>query len=561
MADAHIDQDGWEWHYDDTDPTTLTRVVRVGSASTEVGIPQDLVVGTDVTTIAANCFNDSEGQKLTKILSMSGSVTTIGASAFSGCTLLTSVVIGRGVTSIGASAFASCIALTSVTIPNAVITIGASAFSGDVALTTATIGSAVTTIGASTFSGCTSLASIYFVCKVAPTSVGANWILNAPAGILGHAYYSSDFPLPGASFNGLTMSTYNITYNIEATADSAGFVKQGADYDTIRNAATCATGYAGTIGQYYADTPVYDVERSIFIFDTSIIPEQELITSAKIRCYCRSKEVDTNFDIVIQLGDPQHPGNPVATGDYDRVNYEGASGDYNEAKNTSTLSAGTTFELILTSIGFLLINKGGETRLMIRSSRDIDGLSPATPISPTQEEIIIPPPTFLNPEETETTLIITAVPPVESSGTTFEYLSAIQLKASISDTAGDVDLPDVVVPALPTGYSIYRAIMFIKCRSIEDTSASANQLDGDQNVLIQKGSGPFANCLQLKSNMFPVSASVVSDGHTVYGEADIKAVVDGAGTYSFKIKMALADGDSLILNEIQVGIRLVMKNY
>ena len=54
------------------------------------------------------------------------SVTSIGNSAFSGCSGLTSVTIGNSVTSIGASAFNGCSGLTSVTIPNSVTSIGAS---------------------------------------------------------------------------------------------------------------------------------------------------------------------------------------------------------------------------------------------------------------------------------------------------------------------------------------------------------------------------------------------------------------------------------------------------
>ena len=46
------------------------------------------------------------------------SVTSIGDSAFYGCSSLTSVTIGTNVTSIGADAFSGCTSLTSVTIPN-----------------------------------------------------------------------------------------------------------------------------------------------------------------------------------------------------------------------------------------------------------------------------------------------------------------------------------------------------------------------------------------------------------------------------------------------------------
>ncbi len=56
------------------------------------------------------------------------SVKSIGYSAFSGCTSLTSVTIGNSVTSIGSYAFYGCSALTSVTIPNSVTSIGSFAF-------------------------------------------------------------------------------------------------------------------------------------------------------------------------------------------------------------------------------------------------------------------------------------------------------------------------------------------------------------------------------------------------------------------------------------------------
>ncbi|MBR1656394.1 MAG: leucine-rich repeat domain-containing protein [Prevotella sp.] len=56
------------------------------------------------------------------------SVTSIGSSAFYGCTGLTSVTIGNSVTSIGWAAFDGCTGLTSVTIPNSVTSIEEFAF-------------------------------------------------------------------------------------------------------------------------------------------------------------------------------------------------------------------------------------------------------------------------------------------------------------------------------------------------------------------------------------------------------------------------------------------------
>ena len=87
-------------------------------------------------------------------------VTSIGDSAFSGCSSLTSVVIPEGVTSISWRAFYGCGCLTSVTIPESVTSIGGSAFCGCSSLTSVTIPSSVTSIGEWAFSGCSSLTSV-----------------------------------------------------------------------------------------------------------------------------------------------------------------------------------------------------------------------------------------------------------------------------------------------------------------------------------------------------------------------------------------------------------------
>ena len=74
------------------------------------------------------------------------SVTSIGSSAFSSCTKLTSIVIPNSVTSIGGRAFAYCNGLTSVVIPNSVTNIEAEVFTNCSALTSVTIGNSVTSI-------------------------------------------------------------------------------------------------------------------------------------------------------------------------------------------------------------------------------------------------------------------------------------------------------------------------------------------------------------------------------------------------------------------------------
>lgn len=90
-------------------------------------------------------------------------VTSIGHSAFDGCTQLTSIEIPDSVTSIGEGTFYYCSSLTSITIPNGVTSIGYDTFSGCSSLTSVVIGSGVTSIDNYAFADCTSLNTIKYL--------------------------------------------------------------------------------------------------------------------------------------------------------------------------------------------------------------------------------------------------------------------------------------------------------------------------------------------------------------------------------------------------------------
>ncbi len=120
-----------------------------------VGDETDIVIPEEVTIIDQYAFVLSD---ITSVVIPSG-VTSIGSSAFGGCSGLTSIVIPDSVTSIGSYAFSSCSGLTSIVIPDSVTSIGDLAFSGCSGLTSVTIGNSVTSIGGSAFSGCTGLTS------------------------------------------------------------------------------------------------------------------------------------------------------------------------------------------------------------------------------------------------------------------------------------------------------------------------------------------------------------------------------------------------------------------
>ena len=87
-------------------------------------------------------------------------VTSIGSSAFSGCSGLTSVEIPNSVTSIGSSAFAYCSGLTNIEIPGSVSSIGMNAFRNCSKLENVIICNGVTSIVDSMFWECIGLTNV-----------------------------------------------------------------------------------------------------------------------------------------------------------------------------------------------------------------------------------------------------------------------------------------------------------------------------------------------------------------------------------------------------------------
>ena len=111
-----------------------------------------------------NCLIETETKTLVlgckiSVIPADGSVTSIGNSAFAGCSGLTSITIPKGVTSIGHLAFYGCSGLTSITIPKGVTSIGWGAF-GCSGLTSITLPDNVTSIESEAFYDCSGLTSI-----------------------------------------------------------------------------------------------------------------------------------------------------------------------------------------------------------------------------------------------------------------------------------------------------------------------------------------------------------------------------------------------------------------
>ena len=125
------------------------------------------------------CCNGADlyvnGEKLIDLVIPDG-VTSIGSSAFRGCTSLESIIIPDSVTSIGDVAFSCCQSLQSINISDSVTNIGRSAFYNCTNLTSITIPDSVTSIGGMAFYNCKSLERIDIPDSV--TSIGEMVLYN-----------------------------------------------------------------------------------------------------------------------------------------------------------------------------------------------------------------------------------------------------------------------------------------------------------------------------------------------------------------------------------------------
>lgn len=106
-------------------------------------------------------------------------VTSIGISAFQGCTGITSVTIPEGVTTIWEKAFRKCTGLKSVIIPDSVKSIGDNVFAECTSLTSVTLPEKITKINSSVFYFCTSLPSINIPDSVTTISYNAFYNCNS----------------------------------------------------------------------------------------------------------------------------------------------------------------------------------------------------------------------------------------------------------------------------------------------------------------------------------------------------------------------------------------------
>jgi len=124
--------------------------------------------GLPITSIGDGAFSSTPVASVT----IPGSVTNIGNSAFQSCVNLTNAMISNGLTSAGDFSFQYCSRLAGLTIPASLTSIGDDAFDSCVSLTNITIPGSVTNIGANAFFSCSSLAGVAIPASI--TNIGAS---------------------------------------------------------------------------------------------------------------------------------------------------------------------------------------------------------------------------------------------------------------------------------------------------------------------------------------------------------------------------------------------------
>ena len=199
-------------------------------------------------------------------------VTSIGGSAFSDCSSLTSITIPDSVTSIGISAFYRCSSLTSITIGDGVTSIGISAFDSCSSLTSITIPSSVTSIGSDAFASCTSLASVKFEGD-APNSADQAFDNIQASYIIVEGSKAESYGGDGATYSGLTV------VDTSKVATAANLYTKSA-YDTIvaeRDARPTQAAYDAVVAERDAKLTLDEV-KDLRAGSTMITVENETAT-------------------------------------------------------------------------------------------------------------------------------------------------------------------------------------------------------------------------------------------------------------------------------------------
>jgi len=165
---------------------------------------------------------------------------------------------------------------------------------------------------------------------------------------------------------------------ISSSYDGHGYAWSDVDYSTVHDASDSSwvNGIASSVivGQYIQTGPIYWIYRGYLFFDTSALPNDANISSAKVGLYGASDNSITDFYVTLQISPTPAtiPHQPITVGDYGYSQWSGNGGNISTAG--WTLSGYNNISMSAT--GLTWISLTGTTTFCVRSSRDISDTAP-----------------------------------------------------------------------------------------------------------------------------------------------------------------------------------------
>jgi len=164
------------------------------------------------------------------------------------------------------------------------------------------------------------------------------------------------------------------TLQVDVTANDGYCHVQDTKYDTawsLGDGEVIDTDDDILIGQKNTtmDPTEYLMYRGYLFFNTTALPSNAVITNATLLVHKAADYSSTDFDLIIQNGQPEYPHTPLESGDYNKDLYEGKGGILNTANFINGFN-----NIIITNHSW--VTAEGITKFCLRSNRDNGGVEP-----------------------------------------------------------------------------------------------------------------------------------------------------------------------------------------
>jgi parallel beta-helix repeat protein len=181
--------------------------------------------------------------------------------------------------------------------------------------------------------------------------------------------------LSGLKVSKLNTMTFPVvidpTLSVNSLSNDGYIWKSDRVYNTAWSAPIGTVDSSSTylsIGQKFSSS-FYYIYRGFVLFNTASLPWNAYLEGAILSLYKKDDFSTTDFNLIIQNGQPTYPHNPLQTPDYNKMLYSGNGGSLSTANFVNGRN-----NITLTNLNW--VNRTGITKLCLRSSRDISGTTP-----------------------------------------------------------------------------------------------------------------------------------------------------------------------------------------